>query len=134
MTWSYGPNFSQDKDKIRAEIGDVTSTDPILSDEEIAGAISLTDDLPRAMLKAAKWAVARLALQQDTNFKNIKSTRSQRHDMMVQTVARLEADIAASKMVFGVPSKINRVKDVDAMPAEFNATDATAQPWQTLED
>lgn len=36
MTWTYAPDFTTSRDKIRLEIGDTDTTDQLLSDEEIA--------------------------------------------------------------------------------------------------
>jgi len=36
MTWTYTPDFTGQRDRVRFEVGDTISTDQLLSDEEIA--------------------------------------------------------------------------------------------------
>jgi len=55
MTWSYTPDFTTQKDRVRREIGDVVSTDQLLSDEEIAYAETIEGSDLNVAARCCQW-------------------------------------------------------------------------------
>jgi hypothetical protein len=54
MTWTYTPDFTGSRDKIRLAVGDTDSTDPQITDEEIAYlALPYTTSARAGILQAA---------------------------------------------------------------------------------
>lgn len=48
MTWTYTPDFTQSRDKVRFLIGDTNTNDQLVSDEEIAFALAQNANIYRA--------------------------------------------------------------------------------------
>lgn len=89
MTWTYLPDFTKQRDRVRFEVGDTDSTDPLLQDEEIAYAASQEpDDLGAAArcCESLSKRFARLADMAEGTF-NIKL--SQRSKAFVDMAAAL---------------------------------------------
>ena len=61
MTWTYTPDFSGNRDKIRLMIGDTDTTDQLLTDEVITYAVTQQSDLHMAAARCCDYIVASLA-------------------------------------------------------------------------
>ena len=66
MTWTYSGNpSSSDRDAVRFLVGDTTSTDPLISDEEIAYLLVLYTEPPNAAVGAARAIAAKFSRESD---------------------------------------------------------------------
>lgn len=79
MAWTYNDALTTDKDKVRIRIGDIESTDPVLSDGEITYALSVaSNDLNQAAICACEFAIAKYSKQPDVRFGPSSVSGSQR--------------------------------------------------------
>ena len=81
MSFSYTPtNISQNgKDRIRFELGDTDAADPLLQDEEIAGALSISSNgHAEATARAARAIAVKFTRQADLQVGPLKLTYQNR--------------------------------------------------------
>ena len=129
--WTFGNDYTLVRDQIRSMIGDIISTDPLISDEAIAFFyLRAGNDLLGGALKAAKAAAAKLALEFDKNVDGLSTSRSQRHKAMLDVIASLEAEQAAGNFAFTIHTATGQVADVAGYPKEFTPTDLAAPTWE----
>ena len=99
MTWTYGGDpgtgtAAQRRDAVRLRIGDTTSTDPQLTDEEIAYALSdASNSVLAAALTSCKWLVSRYARQADIKMGETSVSASQRAKAYTALVGQLESEL-----------------------------------------
>lgn len=66
MTWTYTGNpASSDRDAVRFLVADTDSTDPLISDEEIAYLLDLYTEAPHAAVGAARAIAAKFSRESD---------------------------------------------------------------------
>jgi hypothetical protein len=138
-TYTFAADFSLVRDQIRQMIGDVlVTTDPLISDEAIAFFyLNAGNSLPGGALKSAKAAAAKLSLEYDKDLDGLKTSRSQRHKAMLDTIAQLEAEQAIGDFTFTVPASGStsdgQVSDVANYPKALVHTDLAAPTWEAGE-
>jgi hypothetical protein len=129
-TWTFAADFTLIRDQIRQMIGDIISSDPLISDEAIAFFYARSgSDLAAGALLAARAAAAKLALEFDKDIDGLKTSRSQRHKAMLDTIAHLEAEQAAGNFDFTMPTS-GAVADSENYPNEFVPTDLASPSWE----
>lgn len=128
MTWTFDEDFDTVNDQIRQMIGDIISTDPLISDEAIAFFYARGGTLIDGAILAARSAAAKLALEFDKNLDGLSTHRSQRHKAMLDTIAQLEAEKTQSNFTFTVP-EIGTIADEGNYPTEFEESDIAAADW-----
>ncbi len=129
MTGTFEEDFTLTRDQMRSMIGDIDSSDPLISDEALAFyyARGGSDVLAGAIL-AARAAAAKLALEFDKDLDGLKTSRSQRHKAMLDTITQLEAEQAQGNYTFTAP-KIGKVADAKNYPTEFELSDVGSPSW-----
>ena len=66
MTWTYSGNpASSDRDAVRFLVADTDSTDPLITDEEIAYLIAIYTEAPYAAVGAARAIAAKFSREAD---------------------------------------------------------------------
>lgn len=66
MTWTYSGNpTSSDRDAVRFLVADTDSTDPLITDEEIAYLLTLYTEAPHAAVGAARAIAAKFSREAD---------------------------------------------------------------------
>lgn len=66
MTWTYSGNpSSTDRDAVRFLVADTVSTDPLITDEEIAYLLDLYTEPPHAAVGAARAIAAKFSRESD---------------------------------------------------------------------
>jgi hypothetical protein len=129
-TWTFTPDFTLVRDQIRQMIGDVISTDPLISDEALAWFyLQAGSDLVSGALKAAKAAAAKLALEFDRDLDGLKTSRSQRHKAMLNVIEALENEAARENATYTAP-EAGQVADVAGYPDEFEPTVLVGPDWE----
>ncbi len=77
---------------------------------------------------AARAAAAKLAKEFDRDLDGLKTSRSQRHKAMLDTIAQLEAEQAQGNYTFTAPS-VGTVADVANYPTEFELSNVAGPDW-----
>jgi hypothetical protein len=91
MTWTYTPDFTGTRDKIRLAIGDTIDRGAFsLSDAEIAYVVSVQPVLGYAAAACARVLMARYADQADTRNSELAIEASQRFAQLSKLADRLE--------------------------------------------
>lgn len=79
MSWTYSGNpASSDTDRLRFELGDVNSADPLLSDEEIAYCLAQESTFMGALARAAEAVAQRFAREATTQVGSLGLQLSER--------------------------------------------------------
>jgi hypothetical protein len=66
MTWTYSGNpAANDRDAVRFLVADTDSTDPLITDEEIAYLVALYSEAPLAAVGAARAIAAKFSRESD---------------------------------------------------------------------
>ena len=93
MTWSYGGDPSaNDQDFVRFEVGDTDTNDQLVTDEEIAGAVSLWGNKWRAASNVAKAIGGKFARRVDSTMGKLQIAYSQRVKHYMDLAKSLEAE------------------------------------------
>lgn len=66
MAWTYTPDFTTSRDKVRFLIGDTVSQSPQMTNEEIAHAVTVEGNIRGAAALCCEHLVARYAAEVDT--------------------------------------------------------------------
>lgn len=98
MTWSYsGDPSTTPKDKVRFLIGDTEQNDPLLQDEEINFALTLTsDDAAKAAVKCCEAALAKVSKSVDYEIGPESVKASQRAEGLKDLLRRLKGSVTSS--------------------------------------
>lgn len=94
MSWNYNPNLIAAIDQVRIAIGDVTTSDPLFSDQEITGMLAV---YPSALLAAAALAdaqAAKYARRASMSVDGLSVQYNQRVTGFMQLASRLRAQAA----------------------------------------
>ena len=93
MGWTYaGDPSANDRDFVRFEVGDTDTTDQLVTDEEIAGAVSVWGNKWRAASNVAKAIAGKFARRVDTTMGKLKISYSQRVKHYMDLAKTLEAE------------------------------------------
>lgn len=96
MTWSYSAALATNKDKVRREIGDTVSSDPLLEDEEIEYALTAEgSSVLRAAARCCEFLAARFARETDASLGEYSESRSQKARMFAERARELRARASA---------------------------------------
>lgn len=125
MTWSYTPG-STDKDAVRLYIGDTVSTDPQLTDEEVAIYLAAYPDPIMAASAACMALAARYARQVDKSLGQLSISASQRSKAYVELSAELKSRALLADGLTMSVGGITVAEHVDAA----RDTDATQPAYQ----
>lgn len=94
MTFTYNiAALTTDLARVRLKIGDTDSNHPLLSDEEIAVALTGAS-VAGAALEACYLILAKLARETDSNGAGISVSRSQKVQHYTDMIARLDRELA----------------------------------------
>ena len=123
MTWSYNWSFTTQKDQVRREIGDVDSTDQLLSDEEIAYAGSVEGSSLAVAARCCEWLAAQFGRKADMAEGKLNIKLSQRAQAFKGKAVQLRAlDAVASQPYVGgesISDKTATDNDTDRVPSGF---------------
>ena len=126
FTWT-STDLSTDLAKVRHMIGDTVSTDPYLTDEQIAYELTQTSSLFLAAANCCQRILAVLARKIDRNGAQFSAQRSQLFQHYTDLELKLRSQAATLvKPVFGGTSQDGRdslESDDDYIPAAFNSGD-----------
>jgi hypothetical protein len=100
MAWTYDPDITTDRDKVRLLIGDTITTDQQLQDGEIAFFLSEESNVYRAAARACQSLAALYARKVDKAVGDLKISASQRQ----KAYAALAKDLWIKGGVSGIPS------------------------------
>lgn len=135
MTWTFINDFTSQRDKVRMEIGDITNTDQLLSDEAIAYAGTVEGSDLAVAARCCEWIAAALGRKVDITEGHLSLKLSQRcasYQMKAQLLrARAATESDAFTGGISVSDKESTNDDTDRVaPAFFrNMTDDMfAQP------
>lgn len=115
MTFTYAStDLSTDLAKIRRALGDVDSSEALLSDEEINSASSQTGSIQDAAALSAEWIAATFARKADKSVGPLSISLSQKYDHYMDLAARLRATSSMSTLPFAGGISISRKDAVDS--------------------
>ena len=118
MTWTYGGDPSaNDRDWIRFRIGDTKSHDPLLTDEEIAGLLTLNGaSRVQAAIAAMRALILEFSRKVDRTAGEVSDSHSQRVEQFRQALADMEAESsrAAAPLVGGISKARKETVEDDA--------------------
>lgn len=123
MTWTYVPDFSTQRDRVRFEIGDTTSTNQRLSDEEIAyaGTVEATD--LAAAARCCESIAAALGMLADMREGKLEIKYSQRRAAYLAKAKQLRARDASGACPFvggeSISDKAELEADTDRVQPAF---------------
>lgn len=135
MTFTYSStDLSTDLAKVRRIIGDTDSTDPLLTDEEIAYYLTVDDNVFGAAALCAKAIQATFARLADTTIESVSVKYSQRAKQYASLAEDLEKQAAANDLVS--PSVLGISKDAmqtqreddDRVPNKFEVDQFSNPP------
>lgn len=126
MAWTYSSPDSGDRDKVRTYIGDTDSTDQLLSNEQIAYALSEGGTVKEAAAIAAEWIAALFARKSDTSVGDLSISYSQRAQQYRQLANGLRSRSARYALPYfgGISeaAKDTREADTDRVEPGFTVT------------
>jgi hypothetical protein len=94
MSWSYSDNLSTDRDKLRFRIGDVDSTDPLLTNELLDSLLATRGDPTLAAINAVEGILAKFAREVDRSALGLGGARSQKSQFYRELLKELRAEAA----------------------------------------
>lgn len=95
MTWTYGGDPSaNDRDEVRFLLGDTDTTDQLITDEEIAYAITQAATNRGAAALCARAVAASFARRADRTVGDLRISYSQQHKQYLELAERLESEAA----------------------------------------
>ncbi len=95
MTWTYDPNITTDRDKVRLNIGDTNTSSQLLSDEEIAYFLTQAGVLGASVL-AAEAIAAKFSALCDQQVGDLSVTFSQKAKQYRELAKQLRRQIGLS--------------------------------------
>lgn len=123
MTWTYTPDFTTQRDRIRREIGDVLQSDQILSDEEIAYAGTVEGSDITVAARCCDWAAAFFGRKADITEGKLSLKLSQRAQAYRMQAAQLRSldSMSALPSIGGesITDKEAANADTDRVPPAF---------------
>lgn len=127
MTWTYtSTDLTADRDKVRTYIGDTDPSDQLLSDEQIAFALTEAGPVRSASALACEWIAAKFARQADKSVGDMSITYSQKAAQYTDLAQRLrrEATVLALPYFGGISqsAKDTREADTDRVKPAFTTT------------
>ncbi len=125
MTWTYtSTDLTADRDKVRTYVGDTDSTDPLLSDEQIALAITEEGTARAASALACDWIAATFARQADKRAGDLSISYSQKSERYVEMARTLRRESAKLVLPYcgGISesAKTTREEDTDRVKPAFS--------------
>lgn len=131
MTWTYtGDPSDSEKDAVRFLIGDTVSTDPLITDEEIAWLLTERGGVYPAAIQACETIAAKFARLADTQVDDVRVNLSQRakgYRELAQTLSSRQAISGAMPFAGGISQaqKETAEEDTDRVPPFFTREWAT---------
>lgn len=124
MAWTYTPDFTTQRDRVRREIGDVVSTDQQLSDAEIAYAGTVEGTDIGVAARCCEWiagAYARKADYEEGKLKIWASQRFKAYTAKAKELRALDATAGAIPFIGGesIADKETRNEDTDRVQPAF---------------
>lgn len=116
MGWTYNStDLSDQKDQVRLYVGDVDSSDPLLSDEEINFAITQAGNTRLAAAQAADWLSAKFARKADKSVGDMSISASQRSKQYADLADRLRGDNARLSLPYfgGISKTTKETREAD---------------------
>jgi len=89
MTWTYNTALTTDRDKIRLLIGDTTSNDQLLSDEEITFIITQQPNAYYAAAQACEMIAGKFGRDVSTTLEGMSIAKRQRFENYIQLAEQL---------------------------------------------
>jgi len=130
MTWTYSGNpSSSDRDAVRALIGDTDTTDQLLSDEEIAFALTeASNAIYAAAALCIRMILPKFARLVDTSIESVSVRYGERVKSFTELLGQLESKADAMTTVTGAPiltgisvTEMDSVRqDSDRVPPNFD--------------
>ena len=124
MTWSFNStDLSASKDQVRLYVGDVDSADPLLTDEEIAFAVTQAGSVRAASALAADWISALFSRRSDKSTGDLSLSASQKSKQYAELAARLRRESALLALPYfggiSIAAKDAREADTDRVKPAF---------------
>ena len=126
MTFTYvstGGTDSVTRDVVRTYIGDVDSSDPLLTDEQIALAISEAGNATSAAALCADWISATFARKSDKTVGDLQIRYSQRFTQYRELASMLRRGVALTALPYAggisISDKATREADADRVEPAF---------------
>ena len=94
MAWSYSDSLSTDRDRLRFRIGDVDSTDPLLTNELLDALLTSRGDPTLAAIDAVEGILAKFAREVDRSALGLGGARSQKTQFYRELLKELRAEAA----------------------------------------
>ena len=97
MTWTYsGDPSDNDRDAVRFEVGDTSSADPLVTDEEIAYILAGEGTILSAAAKCCEMIAAKFARDIDKKIESTSISASQRYKHYSELAKSLKQRISGS--------------------------------------
>lgn len=122
MSWSYDPNLSEPKDKVRFLIGDTNESDPWLEDEEIEAMLDIySGDIYLAAAACADSLAARFAMRPDETMGELTSDARAKADYFKRLARelRLRAPKTITAGGLSLSDKRQAEQDMDRVKPYF---------------
>lgn len=124
MTWTFtSADLSGSREQIRTRIGDTDSADPLLTDEQIAYALSEEGSVKNAAALAAEWIAAYFSRLADKSVGDLRIDYSARAERYLALAASLRSRSARAALPYfgGISetTKDSREADTDRVKPAF---------------
>lgn len=91
MTWSYSPALATAKDRVRFKVGDTDTTDQLISDEEVAGVLSVQANEALAAAQLAEAIAGRFSRKAAFSNGSLSMQADQQAKAYMELAARLRS-------------------------------------------
>jgi len=128
MTWTYAGNpAASNTAAVRFEIGDTDSTDPLITDEEIAYLLTQNGTVSLAAVAACEAIAAKFARMVDKAVGDLRLSASQKHAQYLALAATLKRKGALKNAMpysggISIADKQANESDTDRVPPPFTIT------------
>lgn len=89
MTWTYTPDFDTDRDQVRFFMGDTDTTDQLISDEEIAFAVTEEGNLYEAAATLCEALAAEFARKVNRQVGDLRLSSEQQFEHYLELAGKL---------------------------------------------
>jgi hypothetical protein len=114
MTWTYNEKLALSRDRIRFYSGDTDTTDQLMSDEEIAFALSESgSNVKLAAALVCEVLAAEFARKADASVSDLSISYSQRYNQLLRQAALLRATASRGAIPLAGGISVSRVAVAD---------------------
>lgn len=131
MTWTYTDPSTSNRDAVRFAIGDTDSTDPLVTDEEIAYLLTSLGSVASAAVAACEHLAMKFAREVDRQVGNLRLSSSQRSKQFAELAVMLRRRFAVTGIPYAgglsIAGKLTNAADSDRVKPRFDREDANGE-------